>query len=67
MNPKILQETWKTLICLIITAAACIGAGHLMSIETLGIQVLGLFCGYTAVWVMVKSRFYHKFNFDGII
>ena len=67
MNPKILQETWKTLICLIITAAACIGAGYLMSTENLGVQILGLFGGFTAIWVMIKSRFYHKFNFDGII
>lgn len=67
MNLEILQETWKTLICLVITAAACVGAGYLMSVENLGIQVLGLFCAYTAIWVMIKSRFYRKFNFDSLI
>lgn len=67
MSPNILQEVWKRLICLTVTATACIGAGYLMSIENLGVQALGLFGGFTAVWVMIKSRFYHKFNFDGII
>ena len=67
MNSNILQEVWKRLICIIITAAACIGASWLMSIDNMGVQVLGLFGGFTAVWVMIKSRFYSKFNFNGII